>query len=405
MTVALEMRNITKEFPGVKALNQVNFSVKKGEVHALCGENGAGKSTLMKVLSGLYPYGTYDGQIMINGEERQFEKIRDAEEAGIAIIYQELALVKTLSIGENLFLGKEPVTFGVINWERVFRESEKWLQEVGLAGLNPEETTGNLGIGKQQQIEIAKALSKNAQILILDEPTAALTEQEVEILLNILREFKKREVTCIYISHKLNEVLAIADTVTILRDGQAIASHPIEQLTEDKIISLMVGRELKERFPRKEAKPGEVVMKVSNYSVQNPFIPGKKVVDNVSFEVRKGEILGIAGLMGAGRTELIMSIFGAYEGQSKGEVEIEGKPVKIKNTEHAINHGLALVSEDRKRFGLVLGMDIKNNITLASLAKISPMGVIDKNQEIASGDKYIKSLRIKANSLETIVGR
>jgi D-xylose transport system ATP-binding protein len=404
MTVALEMRNITKEFPGVKALNQVNFSVKKGEVHALCGENGAGKSTLMKVLSGLYPHGTYDGQIMINGEERHFHKIRDAEEAGIAIIYQELALVKTLSIGENLFLGKEPVNFGIINWERVFRDSEKWLQEVGLSGLNPEELTGNLGIGKQQQVEIAKALSKNAQILILDEPTAALTEQEVEILLEILREFKKRGVTCIYISHKLNEVLAIADTVTILRDGLAIASHPIDELTEDKIISLMVGRELKERFPRKEAKPGNVIMKVSNYSVQNPFVPGKKVVDNVSFEVRKGEILGIAGLMGAGRTELIMSIFGAYEGQSKGTVEIEGKLVKIKNTEHAIKHGLALVTEDRKKFGLVLGMDIKSNITLSSLSKISPMGIIDENQEIASGDQFIKSLRIKANSVETIVG-
>lgn len=404
MTVALEMRNITKEFPGVKALNQVNFSVRKGEVHALCGENGAGKSTLMKVLSGLYPHGTYDGQIMINGEERHFNKIRDAEEAGIAIIYQELALVKTLSVGENLFLGKEPVNFGIINWERVFRDSEKWLQEVGLTGLNPEETTGNLGIGKQQQVEIAKALSKNAQILILDEPTAALTEQEVEILLDILREFKQRGVTCIYISHKLNEVLAIADTVTILRDGLAIASHPIEDLTEDKIISLMVGRELKERYPRREAKTGNVIMKVSNYSVQNPFVPGKKVVDNVSFEVRKGEILGIAGLMGAGRTELIMSIFGAYEGQSKGTVEIEGKPVKIKNTEHAIKHGLALVSEDRKRFGLVLGMDIKSNVTLASLLKISPLGIIDENQEIASGDQYIKSLRIKANSVETIVG-
>ncbi|MGO4347748.1 xylose ABC transporter ATP-binding protein [Paenibacillus sp. MCAF9] len=404
MTAALEMRNITKQFPGVKALSDVTFSVKKGEVHALCGENGAGKSTLMKVLSGLYPHGTYDGQILINGEEKRFDKIKDAEEAGIAIIYQELALVKDLSIGENLFLGKEPAVFGIINWERVFKESERWLKEVGLLDVNPEQLIGGLGIGKQQQIEIAKALSKKANILILDEPTAALTEQEVDILLNILREFKKRGVTCIYISHKLNEVFAIADTVTVLRDGLAVGTYDVSDVNEDKVISLMVGRELKERFPRVEAKPGEVMLKVTDYTVMNPERQGKKVIDHLSFEVRKGEILGIAGLMGAGRTELVMSLFGSYPGQSNGLVEIDGKPVKIKHTRHAIKAGLALVSEDRKKYGLVLGMDIKSNVSLASLAAISSGGVLRPNEEIAAGNQYLNSLRVKANSVETIVG-
>ncbi|KIL35082.1 D-ribose transporter ATP-binding protein [Cohnella kolymensis] len=403
MTAALEMRNITKEFPGVKALNDVSIVVKKGEVHALCGENGAGKSTLMKVLSGLYPSGTYDGQILINGEEKHFHTIKEAEEAGISIIYQELALAKDLSVGENLFLGKEPARFGIINWEHVYKESEKWLKEVGL-NVSPEQVTGILGIGKQQQVEIAKALSKNASILILDEPTAALTEQEVDILLGILREFKNRGVTCIYISHKLNEVFEIADSITILRDGRTVGTYPAAEITENRVISLMVGRELTERFPRIDVSPGEVVMKVKDYTVMNPDVPGKKVIDNVSFEVRKGEILGIAGLMGAGRTELVMSLFGSYEGQSRGTVEIDDKPVKIKNTEQAIKAGLALVSEDRKKFGLVLGMDIKSNVTMASLKAVSSGGVINHNQEITSGNEYIRSLKIKANSVETITG-
>ncbi|WP_102716308.1 xylose ABC transporter ATP-binding protein [Paenibacillus castaneae] len=398
------MRNITKQFPGVKALNDVTFLVKKGEVHALCGENGAGKSTLMKVLSGLYPHGSYEGQILINGEEKAFGKIKDAEEAGIAIIYQELALVKELSIGENLFLGKEPAVFGIINWEQVFKESERWLKEVGLQDVNPEQSIGGLGIGKQQQIEIAKALSKNANILILDEPTAALTEQEVDILLDILREFKKRGVTCIYISHKLNEVFAVADTVTVLRDGQTIGTYPIADMNEDKVISLMVGRELKERFPRIASNPGEIVLKVKDYTVMNPEREGKKVIDNLSFELRQGEILGIAGLMGAGRTELVMSLFGSYAGSHTGTVEIEGRPVKLKNTQQAIKAGLALVSEDRKKYGLVLGMDIKSNVSLASLRSISSGGVLRQNEEIAAGNQYLNSLRVKANSVETIVG-
>jgi len=404
MTAALEMRNITKTFPGVKALDNVTFTVRRGEIHALCGENGAGKSTLMKVLSGLYPAGSYEGEILIDGEVKRFQGIKDAEQAGIAIIYQELALAKDLSIAENLFLGKERARYGIINWERVFKESEKWLREVGLTDVSPETPTGQLGIGKQQQVEIAKALSKNASILILDEPTAALTEQEVAILLGILKEFRRRGVTCIYISHKLNEVFEIADTITVLRDGQTVGTYPTRELTEEKVISLMVGRELKELYPRIESRPGDVVLKVDRYSVLHPTIAGRKVVDNVSFELRKGEILGIAGLMGAGRTELVMSLFGSYPGPSEGRVEIDGKPVKIRSTSQAIKEGLALVSEDRKKYGLVLGMDIKNNVTLASLNRVSSWGVIDLNREVASGNEYIRSLRIKANSAETIVG-
>ncbi|MFF2094547.1 xylose ABC transporter ATP-binding protein [Paenibacillus sp. NPDC058174] len=403
MTAALEMRNITKEFPGVKALNDVTLTVKKGEIHALCGENGAGKSTLMKVLSGLYPSGSYNGQILINGEVKRFSSIKDAEEAGIAIIYQELALAKDLSIAENLYLGKELARFGIINWERVFKESEKWLAEVGLTDVSPETRTGTLGIGKQQQVEIAKALSKKANILILDEPTAALTEQEVEILLSILREFKKRGVTCIYISHKLKEVFSIADSVTVLRDGKTIGTYDAKAINEEQVISLMVGRELKELFPRIEALPGDVVLKVENYSVMHPDLD-RKVIDNISFQVRQGEIFGIAGLMGAGRTELVMSLFGSYPGAAVGRIEIEGKHVKIKHTQHAIRHGMALVSEDRKKFGLVLGMDVKSNVTMASLNQIASGGVIDPNREVIRGNEYIRSLQIKANSVETIVG-
>lgn len=403
MTTALEMRGITKQFPGVKALDDVTFTVKKGEIHALCGENGAGKSTLMKVLSGLYPAGTYEGDIVINGEIKRFSGIKDAELAGIAIIYQELALAKDLSIAENLFLGKEIARFGIINWEKVFKESERWLHEVGLTDVSPETRTGTLGIGKQQQIEIAKALSKNATFLILDEPTAALTEQEVDILLSILREFKARGVTCIYISHKLKEVFSIADSVTVLRDGKTIGTYDIRDITEEKVISLMVGRELKELFPRIEAKPGKVVLRATDYTVMHPDLD-RKVIDSISFEVREGEILGIAGLMGAGRTELVMSLFGSYPGAVTGMIEMDGQPVRITCTEQAIKHGIALVSEDRKKYGLVLGMDVKTNITLSSLKEISAGGVINPNQEIHFGNEYIRSLRIKANSVETIVG-
>jgi D-xylose transport system ATP-binding protein len=404
MTAALEMKGITKEFPGVKALDGVTFTVKKGEVHALCGENGAGKSTLMKVLSGLYPHGTYEGQIVIDGKVQTFKTIKDAEQAGVAIIYQELALVKEMTIAENLILGNEPARFGVINQNEMYRETEKWLGQVGLRGVSPETITGSLGIGQQQLIEIAKALSKHAGILILDEPTAALTEQEVAILLNILREFKKQGVTCIYISHKLNEVFDIADTVTVLRDGQTVATHPIAELTENQVIALMVGREIKNRYPRMKANPKETVLSVRDYNVYHRDFGYKKILKDISFDVRKGEILGIAGLMGSGRTELVMSLFGAYEGKKEGQVMLDGKQASIKNIQQAIQSGLALVSEDRKKFGLVLNMDIKTNVTLPSLKMISPFSVIDANKEIRYGLEYLRKLKVKANSVETVVG-
>ncbi|TBL81117.1 xylose ABC transporter ATP-binding protein [Paenibacillus thalictri] len=401
--IALEMRGITKQFPGVRALNDVTFQVKRGQVHALCGENGAGKSTLMKVLSGLYPKGTYEGQIWIDGKEVSFHNVREAEQAGIAIIYQELALVKGLSVGENLFLGNERAKYGIMQWNRVYQETEKWLNEVGLKGIRAEQITGHLGIGQQQLVEIAKALSKNAKILILDEPTAALTEQEVAILLNILREFKKRGVTCIYISHKLNEVFDVCDTITILRDGHTITTEPTAQLSENKVISYMVGRELKELFPYVPSSPGEVALSVQNFSLWSQGM-NRKVIDNVSFEVRQGEILGISGLMGAGRTELMMGLFGAYGGVMQGKVAVSGKTVNIRSPQDAIRAGMGLVSEDRKKLGLVLNMDIRKNTSIASLKAVSDWGVINENKEIHSAKAYQQSLRIKANSVETVVG-
>ncbi|GIQ71328.1 xylose import ATP-binding protein XylG [Xylanibacillus composti] len=402
--IALEMRNITKTFPGVKALDQVTFQVNQGEIHALCGENGAGKSTLMKILSGLYPADSFEGEIYMNGVRQQFQHIKDAEQAGIAIIYQELALVRQMKVSENLFLGNEPRRFGIIQWDEVNRESERWLREVGLRGIKPDQIAGTLGIGQQQLVEIAKALSKHAKILILDEPTAALTEHEVEILLNILKDFRSRGVTCIYISHKLNEVFEIADTITVLRDGQTVATKPASELSEDQVISLMVGREIKERFPRVEAIPGSTVLSVQNYTIWSKDLPGVKVVEDVSFEARSGEILGIAGLMGSGRTELVMSLFGAYPGKAEGKVLLDGKPVRFKNTGQAIQAGMALVSEDRKKDGLVLGMSIQNNISMPSLGRFSPGGVIDENREVQEAWHYHRSLRVKAPSVETIVG-
>lgn len=398
------MSSITKEFPGVKALDNVTFSVKKGEVHALCGENGAGKSTLMKVLSGLYPNGSYTGTIQIEGKEQCFLSIKDAEKAGIAIIYQELALVKQMTVAENLILGNEPAKFGIIDKNQMIHETEKWLKEVGLEGIRPDTITGSLGIGQQQLVEIAKALSKNAKILILDEPTAALTEKEVDILLNFLRDFKKKGVSCIYISHKLNEVFEIADTVTVLRDGKTVESQPIANLTEDKVIANMVGREIKDRFPRQAANPQEAVLSVKNFTVYSPEQPQKKIIDDISFEIRKGEILGIAGLMGSGRSELVMSLFGAYAGRNHGHIEMEGKPININNTQQAISNGLALVSEDRKKYGLFLHMDIQKNISMPSLKSISPFSIINNNEEIAAGNKYKEKLKVKAPSIETTVG-
>ncbi len=400
---ALEMESITKEFPGVKALNRVSFKVKKGEIHALCGENGAGKSTLMKVLSGLYPAGTYTGDIRIEGKKMEFHKITDAEQAGITIIHQELALVKDMTAGENIFLGAEPTKWGSIQWDELYFEAAKWLKAVGL-NISPETKINTLGIGQQQLVEIAKALSKNTRILILDEPTAALTESEVEILMNILSDLRSKGVSCIYISHKMPEVFHLADSITVIRDGQSVATLDRSETNEDQVIALMVGRELTERYPRVQHHPTDIILEVKNYSVWNKDFPDKKLLDNINFSVRKGEILGIAGLMGAGRSELVMSLFGAYGGRTEGQVLIDGRVIQIQSIDQAIQNGLALVTEDRKRLGLVLNMDVKTNTTLSNLNQISRFGVINQNEEIKWSQKYVKELRTKTASLETPVG-
>ncbi|TZE81390.1 xylose ABC transporter ATP-binding protein [Calorimonas adulescens] len=394
----LEMRNITKEFPGVRALDDVSLRVKKGEIHALCGENGAGKSTLMKILSGAYPYGTYEGDIIIDGKVKQFHNIKESEKEGIAIIYQELTLVKYMTVGENIFLGEEPVKNGVIDWMKVYADTTRILKELKL-DINPYERVMNLGIGLQQMVEIAKAISKNARILILDEPTSALTEAETERLFEILRNLKNNGVTCIYISHKIDEIYEIADSITILRDGKTIETEKVSNIDENKIISLMVGRELTQRFPRVKHTPGDVVLEVKNYTLYDPEIPDKKIIDNVSFIARKGEILGFAGLMGAGRTELASSIFGAYPGRSEGEIYINSKLVSIRSPQEAIKNGLAYLSEDRKRYGLVLLMDVQENIALPNYRLISRNGVINNNEKVKYADKYVRELGIKTPTL------
>jgi D-xylose transport system ATP-binding protein len=399
----LEMRKVSKTFPGVKALEDVTFSVRKGEVHALIGENGAGKSTLMKILSGVYPHGTYGGDIVLDGQVQRFANLRESERAGIAIIFQELALIKQMTIAENLFLGSElQKAQGVIDWNRTFHETARALREVGLK-LNPGTRVIDLGVGSQQLVEIAKALSKDARLLILDEPTAALTEGEADNLLNILTGLKQKGVTCIYISHRLREITRIADRITVLRDGKTILTADKPAMPEARMVQTMVGRELTNMFPRRPRQPGETVLEVKGWTVRNP-ITGDLAVRDVSFQARKGEILGIAGLMGAGRTELITSIFGAWGEWQAGELWLAGKRALFQGAREAIRAGLALVSEDRKRYGLVLGMDVKENSTLASLKQIARFGVIDKNEEIKRSDRYVKELRTKTPSLEQKVG-
>lgn len=399
----LEMRHITKEFPGVKALEDVTFEVRSGEVHALVGENGAGKSTLMKVLSGVYPHGSYSGDIVLNGAVQRFSTVRESEQAGIAIIFQELALVKQMTIAENIFLGAELERVpGIIDWNRTYQETARALAEVGL-DLSPSTRVSDLGVGAQQLVEIAKALSKNARLLILDEPTAALTEREADNLLSILDRLKQRGVTCVYISHRLREVVRIADRVTVLRDGRTILTDDKAQMPEDRMVRTMVGRELTTMFPLRPHVAGETVLEVKHWTVRSPIV-GDVGCEDISFEVRRGEILGIAGLMGAGRTELVTSLFGVWGHHQSGELWLSGRRLVIRNAGQAIQAGLALVSEDRKRYGLVLGMDVKQNSTLASLKRIARFGVIDKNEEIKRSAQYAHELRTKTPSLEQKVG-
>ena len=398
----LEMINITKEFPGVKALDGVTFDLHKGEFHALVGENGAGKSTLMKVLSGVYPYPEYGGEIHIEGDEKRFRSVREAEDAGVAIIFQELSLVKELSVGENIFLGREPARFGVINWNDLYHRAARLLKELNLP-LDPRTPVGNLGIGQQQLVEIAKALSQNARILVLDEPTAALTESEVEILFGILKNLKERGVGMIYISHKLEEVFTLSDRITVLRDGRTVGTEPTTALDKNKVISQMVGREVENIFPEAVHERGEVVLEVKGLTAKDPDVPGKKLVDDVSFTVRKGEVLGIAGLMGAGRSELLMSIFGA-QAERSGEIFVDGKQVRVDSPADAIRHGIGFVTEDRKRFGLILDQTILNNLTLAALKRISGKFVTNSSREISAAGAPMQNLRIKAGSVMTVAG-
>ncbi len=399
----LEMRQITKEFPGVKALDGVTLDLREGEFHSLVGENGAGKSTLMKVLSGVYPFGTYTGDIVVEGNIKQFQTIRQAEEAGIAIIFQELSLVKELTVAENIFLGKEPNRFGVINWGEIYQKSSQLLKDLKLP-LNPRTIVGNLGIGQQQLVEIAKALSQKAKMLVLDEPTAALTESEVETLFAILTDLKSRSVGMIYISHKLDEVFAMSDRITVLRDGQTVSTQNTEDLTKDKIISLMVGREVGDIFPETTHDFGETALEVKHLTAFDPDVQDKKLVDDVSFSVHKGEVLGIAGLMGAGRSELLMAIFGAWRGNSSGEIYVEGNETAINSPSDAIDNGIGFVTEDRKRFGLILEQTIMDNSTLAGLKQISGAFITHRSRERVATKSIMESLHVKANSPMTIAG-
>ncbi len=399
----LEMNDITKEFPGVRALDQVSFRVKRGEIHALVGENGAGKSTLMKVLAGVYPAGSYSGEMVMNEKELHFTNTKDSEKAGISIIFQELALVKQMSIQENIFLGDEITRRGIIDWNQTYIESKKVLEEVHLA-RNPVTPVRNLGVGEQQLVEIAKAVRKRTDILILDEPSAALTESEIGNLFQILRDLKAKGVTCIYISHKLSEVFDIADRVTILRDGRTVATSEVKEINENRIISLMVGRELTQRFPTQEHTARETVLEVKDWTVLDPDLPSRKVIDNVSFTANRGEILGIAGLMGAGRTELAMSLFGAYGIRQGGEIYLEGKKLEARNPHEAILQGITYLSEDRKRYGFVPLMDVRANITLSSLEQLWHSGFINSNEEVRIAEQFVTDLAIKTPSVEQKVG-
>jgi putative multiple sugar transport system ATP-binding protein len=405
----LEMKNITKTFPGVKALDNVNFKVEEGEIHALVGENGAGKSTLMNVLSGVYPYGSYEGDIIYDGEVCQFAKIKDSEKKGIVIIHQELALVPEMSIGENMYLGNEKGSKSRINWNETYSEADKYLKMVGLSESSRTPVRA-LGTGKQQLVEIAKALAKKARLLILDEPTSSLNETDSKALLDLMLEFKKQGMTMIIITHKLNEVSYVADNITVLRDGgtvETISNQGKEPISEDRIIKGMVGREITDRFPKRpDVKVGDIELEVDNWNVYHPLYPERKVVDNVSLYARKGEVVGLYGLMGAGRTELAMSIFGqSYGINISGQLKIDGKEVHMKkSTSDAIKHKIAYVTEDRKGNGLVLSQSIKVNTTLANLDSISNKYVIDKDKEYNIAVDYKERLKTKCPSVEQNVG-
>ena len=395
MTALLEMRGISKVFPGVRALDNVTLTVEPGEIHAICGENGAGKSTLMKVLSGVYPHGSYEGEIFYEGKLLQCRNIRDSEDRGIIIIHQELALVPLLSIAENLFLGNEVASNGVVNWPQAFQRTSELLAKVGLNEV-PTTQVGKLGVGKQQLIEIAKALAKDVKLLILDEPTAALQENDSQKLLDLMLELKAQGVTQIIISHKLNEIGRVADRITIIRDGGTVSTLDKAEISEERIIRDMVGRDMANRYPARTPQIGEVLMQVEGWNVWHPEQKDRQMIRDAGFHVRKGEIVGIAGLMGAGRTELAMSLFGrSYGREISGSVKMAGKAVDTSSVDRAIASGLAYVTEDRKELGLVLEEPIVRNITLANLLGVSKKGVLSHQREQQVAEQYRRAMNIR----------
>ncbi len=399
----LKMQNITKVFPGVKALDQVNIEVEEGEIHAICGENGAGKSTLMNVLSGIYPYGTYEGDVIYQGKECRFHNIKDSEREGIVIIHQELALVPYLSIAENMFLGNERAAAGVVNWDMTYQKAAEYMAMVGLRE-NPRALIKDIGMGKQQLVEIAKALAKDVKLLILDEPTSSLNESDAKNLLDLLLRFKReRGITSILISHKLNELAYCADKITVIRDGHSIETlvQGQDEITEARIIKGMVGREMTHRFPPREHHIGDVALEVKNWTVYHPLYADRKVVDNVSLTLHRGEVVGVAGLIGAGRTELAMSIFGrAYGIHITGELYKDGQPLALHTIPQAIDAGLAYMTEDRKSNGLIIADSIKHNFTLARPQFISKRGVLDKDLETHKAKDLRHKLGVKTPTVE-----
>jgi D-xylose transport system ATP-binding protein len=403
MPSILQARKITKRFPGVVALKDVSFDLQPGEIHALCGENGAGKSTLIKLLSGIHPHGSYEGELVVNGAEARFSSISDASKAGLAVIYQELALVEEMTVAENIFLGVEPTRGGgLLDWPRMFQEAKVLLDRFAVK-IDPASLVKDLGVGQKQLVEIIKALSKNSQILILDEPTAALAEHEVVILLNILRDLRLRGVGCIYISHKLDEVFAIADRITVLRDGSSVFSALAAETTKAEVIQQMVGRELGDLFPRRAVRPGEVMLHLEGLNVGAE--DGCEVLKDICMEVRAGEVVGIGGIMGAGRTELLMHLMGAFGRRTSGSVRLAGQPLETQVTAEILRAGLALVTEDRRRYGLVLEHDVGFNLSLSALRLFTKAGMLSLPKEAVANRKMAESLRIKATGLHAIAGK
>ncbi|KFF64103.1 xylose transporter [Pectobacterium brasiliense] len=401
----LEMKNITKAFGAVKAVDNVSLMLDAGQVLSLCGENGSGKSTLMKVLCGIYPYGSYDGQIVFSGDELRANHIRDTEQKGIAIIHQELALVKEMTVLENLFLGNEWTRFGVMDYDNMYLRCQRMLEQVKLA-VDPNTKVGELGLGQQQLVEIAKALNKQVRLLVLDEPTASLTERETAILLEIIQDLRDHGIACIYISHKLNEVKAISDVICVIRDGKPIGTRPAAELSEDQIIAMMVGRELTELYPNEPHVIGEEVLRVEHLTAWHPVNRHIRRVDDVSFALHRGEILGIAGLVGSGRTETVQCLFGAYHGHWQGDIFIDGKPVTISNCQQAMAQGIAMVPEDRKKDGIVPVMSVAQNMTLAALDQFTgSFSMLDDAREQDIIRQSLANLKVKTSSPELAIAR